>query len=224
MIRFSRNLSLATCLVFGMVAAAFAQMDGGPMDDGDMGEHDGSPPMLVLMPPPDAEKPEGVEMSEDPEEAFHQMFDIFFDMMDQDGNGELNPDELRGRHIYGGSRTAGPPVSFDLRGVAVNCGHIQDSMSRSRRLCTDQRRPSRLADRRQRLRCHGEALEQPSIHRASSSAVAARQRDNRLTFSRTMFGLSFVCTPTQTASVGRMWDAANSKASSGSLRPAAMIL
>lgn len=37
MIRFSRNLSLATCLVFGMVAAAFAQMDGGPMDDGDMG-------------------------------------------------------------------------------------------------------------------------------------------------------------------------------------------
>lgn len=112
MIRFSRNLSLATCLVFGMVAAAFAQMDGGPMDDGDMGEHDGPPPMLVLMPPPDAEKPEGVEMSEDPEEAFHQMFGIFFDMMDQDGNGELNPDELRGRHIYGGSRTAGPLVSL----------------------------------------------------------------------------------------------------------------
>jgi hypothetical protein len=116
MIRFSRNLSLATCLVFGMVAAAFAQMD-----DGDMGEHDGPPPMLVLMPPPDAEKPEGIEMSEDPEEAFHQMFGIFFDMMDQDGNGELNPDELRGwvhppPHMDGGMMEGmeGPPMDGDM--------------------------------------------------------------------------------------------------------------
>lgn len=50
MVRFSRNLLLATCLVFGGAASAFAQMDG-------MGEHDGPPPMLVIMPPPDVEKP-----------------------------------------------------------------------------------------------------------------------------------------------------------------------
>ncbi len=56
--------------------------------------HDGPPPMLVLMPPPDTEEPEGVEISENPEEAFGQIADIFFDMMDTDGNGELNRDEL----------------------------------------------------------------------------------------------------------------------------------
>lgn len=60
--------------------------------EGDM--HDGPPPMLVLMPPPDTEKPEGVEISENPEEAFGQIANIFFDMMDVDGNGELNRDEL----------------------------------------------------------------------------------------------------------------------------------
>jgi len=52
--------------------------------------------MLVLMPPPDVDKPEGMEMSDDPEEAFHQMFRAFFGMMDLDGNGELSADELSG--------------------------------------------------------------------------------------------------------------------------------
>jgi hypothetical protein len=56
--------------------------------------HDGPPPMLVLMPPSDIEEPEGVEISENPEEAFGQIANIFFDMMDVDGNGELNRDEL----------------------------------------------------------------------------------------------------------------------------------
>lgn len=56
--------------------------------------HDGPPPMLVLMPPPDIEEPEGVEISENPEEAFGQIANIFFDMMDVDRNGELNRDEL----------------------------------------------------------------------------------------------------------------------------------
>ena len=35
---------------YGGAATAFAQTDG-------MGEHDGPPPMLVIMPPPDVEKP-----------------------------------------------------------------------------------------------------------------------------------------------------------------------
>jgi len=106
MIRFSLNLLLAICLVFGGAATAFAQTDG-------MGEHDGPPPMLVIMPPPDIEKPEGIEMSEDPTEAFHQMFDVFFDMMDKDGNGELNHDELDGwvhpSPMIGSVRAMSPP-------------------------------------------------------------------------------------------------------------------
>lgn len=56
------------------------------------GDH---PPMLVLMPPPDVEKPDGVEMTGDPEEDFRTVFRAFFRMMDQDGNGELARDELR---------------------------------------------------------------------------------------------------------------------------------
>ncbi len=50
MVRFSLNLLLAICLVFGGAATAFAQTDG-------MGEHGGPPLMLVIMPPPDVEKP-----------------------------------------------------------------------------------------------------------------------------------------------------------------------
>ncbi len=108
MVRFSLNLLLAICLVFGGAATAFAQTDG-------MGEHDGPPPMLVIMPPPDVEKPEGIEMSEDPAEAFHQMFDVFFGMMDEDGNGELNHDELDGwvhpppHRVFGAAMMDGGP-------------------------------------------------------------------------------------------------------------------
>jgi hypothetical protein len=90
MIRYCRILSLAGCLVLGGAVAGLADMHEG------MEEHDGPPPMLVLMPPPDVEKPEGVEISEDPEEAFQQIFDVFFEMMDHDGNGELAHGELAG--------------------------------------------------------------------------------------------------------------------------------
>jgi hypothetical protein len=55
-----------------------------------------SPPKLILQPPEGTEKPEDVEMSEDPEEAKAQVVEIMFGMMDADGNGELNLDELRG--------------------------------------------------------------------------------------------------------------------------------
>ncbi len=57
-------------------------------------EGPGGPPMLVLIPPPDAEKPEGVEMSDDPEERHGQILETFFRMMDGDHSGELNFDEL----------------------------------------------------------------------------------------------------------------------------------
>ena len=57
-------------------------------------EGPGGPPMLVLIPPPDAEKPEDVEMSDDPEERHGQILETFFRMMDGDGSGELNFDEL----------------------------------------------------------------------------------------------------------------------------------
>ena len=121
MVRFSLNLLLAICLVFGGAATAFAQTDG-------MGEHDGPPPMLVIMPPPDVEKPEGIEMSEDPAEAFHQMFDVFFDMMDEDGNGELNHDELDGwvhppPHMDGGPPPMGTMDGGGMEGPPRPASH-----------------------------------------------------------------------------------------------------
>ena len=91
MIRHSGTFLLAAGLVLAGVVGGQAQMG-----DMDMGEHGGPPPMMVLMPPPDVEKPEGVMISGDPMEAHEQLFGLFFEMMDQDGNGELNADELRG--------------------------------------------------------------------------------------------------------------------------------
>ena len=127
MVRFSLNPLLAICLVFGGAATAFAQTDG-------MGEHDGPPPMLVIMPPPDVEKPEGIEMSEDPAEAFHQMFDVFFGMMDEDGNGELNHDELGGwvhppPHMDGGpgGGMEGPPMGGERE---EHVRHLEEELHR----------------------------------------------------------------------------------------------
>ncbi len=79
------TLLLAICLCLPVANAFGDGHEGG-------GDH---PPMLVIMPPPDTEKPEGVEMTGDPEQDFGIVFDTFFGMMDQDGNGELNMDELR---------------------------------------------------------------------------------------------------------------------------------
>ena len=75
----------AICLCYTATAAVADHHEGG--------DH---PPMLVLMPPPDVEKPEGVEMTGDPEEDFKTVFHTFFRLMDGDGNGELSPDELKG--------------------------------------------------------------------------------------------------------------------------------
>jgi len=93
MIRFNRTLSLATCLVLLGAVTGTAQLNAG------MGERrgDGPPPMRVLMPPGVVDKPAGMEMSDDPEQAFiQQLFKGFFQMMDQNGNGELSADELSG--------------------------------------------------------------------------------------------------------------------------------
>lgn len=80
------KLLLAASLCLGATTTVFAD------------NHEGGdrPPMLALMPPPDMEKPEGVEMTGDPEQDFQMLFDVFFRMMDQDSSGELNMDELRG--------------------------------------------------------------------------------------------------------------------------------
>jgi hypothetical protein len=134
MVRFSLNLLLAICLVFGGAATAFAQTDG-------MGEHDGPPPMLVIMPPPDVEKPEGIELSEDPAERVHQIFDVFFGMMDEDGNGELNHDELDGwvhppPHMDGvpppmgtmdGGGMEGPPMGGEME---EHIRHLEEELRR----------------------------------------------------------------------------------------------
>ncbi len=65
-------------------------------------EGPGGPPMLVLIPPPDAEKPEGVEMSDDPEERHGQILETFFRMMDGDHSGGA---QLRRARILGAPGT-----------------------------------------------------------------------------------------------------------------------
>ena len=50
--------------------------------------------MLVLIPPPDVEKPDDVEMSNDPEKRRGQIIGTVFRMMDGAGSAELNFDEL----------------------------------------------------------------------------------------------------------------------------------
>ena len=91
------TLLLAICLCLPVANAFGDGHEGG-------GDH---PPMLVIMPPPDTEKPEGVEMTGDPEQDFGIVFDTFFGMMDQDGNGELNMDELRA-WVHPGPGPGGP--------------------------------------------------------------------------------------------------------------------
>ena len=74
----SKISSLVTSFAFvsGTVMVASAQMSGpdGDMDGEHMGEHDGPPPMIALMPPEGTEKPEGVEMTGDPEQDFPRGF------------------------------------------------------------------------------------------------------------------------------------------------------
>ena len=165
MIRFSRILSLATCLVLLGAVASTAQMNGG------MGEHrgDGPPPMLVLMPPPDVDKPEGMEMSDDPEEAFQQLFKGFFQMMDQDGNGELSADELSSwvhppPHMDGMDDGMGrpggmnrPPMDGGMDGDAgEQVRHLQEELHRVHQE-QRMRRMEEMNHRRDRIR---EQLEQ----------------------------------------------------------------
>ncbi|HCV25662.1 MAG TPA: hypothetical protein DGN59_19565, partial [Candidatus Latescibacteria bacterium] len=93
------TLLLAICLCLPVANAFGDGHEGG-------GDH---PPMLVIMPPPDTEKPEGVDqsMTGDPEQDFGIVFDTFFGMMDQDGNGELNMAELRA-WVHPGPGPGGP--------------------------------------------------------------------------------------------------------------------
>ena len=94
------SLVISLAFVSGTVMVASAQMPGpdggmeGDMDGEHMGEHDGPPPMIALMPPEGTEKPEGVEMTGDPEQDFPMMLEVFHSMMDHDGSGELSLDEL----------------------------------------------------------------------------------------------------------------------------------
>ena len=127
MLRFTRSLLLATCLVCVGAVAGMAQMDGPE------GEHEG-PPILILVPPPDAEKPEGLEMSEDPEESFRQLFDAFFQMMDQDGNGELNHDEMAGwvhpPHRDGGEGMGDGDGMGDGGDMGEHVRHLEEELRR----------------------------------------------------------------------------------------------
>ena len=156
MIRKSSALSLATCLVLGGAVPGQAQMG-----DMDMGEHDGPPPMLVLMPPPDVEKPEGVMISEDPQEATHQLFGLFFEMMDQDGNGELNADELRGwvhppppldggSHMEGMMGMEGEPHDGGDGGMQDEVRRLQEELQRIH-MEQRQRHIDELTHRRDRI-------------------------------------------------------------------------
>ena len=89
-------LVISLALAGGTLTTASAQDPGpdGDMGEEHMGEHDGPPPMIALMPPEGTEKPEGVEMTGDPEQDFPMILEVFHRMMDSDGSGELSLDEL----------------------------------------------------------------------------------------------------------------------------------
>lgn len=54
----------------------------------------GMVPHIMLAPPPGTEKPEGVQISPNYDEAKDQVVDLFFNMMDTNKDGQLSKDEL----------------------------------------------------------------------------------------------------------------------------------
>lgn len=80
--------------ILAAIAAAACLTSTAAVADGHM-DGEEHPPMLVLMPPPDVEKPDGVEMTGDPEEDFRMVRRVFFDMMDTDGDNRLSREEMR---------------------------------------------------------------------------------------------------------------------------------
>ena len=88
----------ALLLAAGFVCSATGQAAAQSMPPDMMGDYDGHmdgpPPVIMLIPPEGTEKPEGLEMPEDPGEAHGVILDAFFGMMDTNGDGLLDLDEL----------------------------------------------------------------------------------------------------------------------------------
>ena len=161
------NLLLAASLCLG-ATTVFADNHGG-------GDH---PPMLALMPPPDMEKPDGLEMTGDPEQDFQMLFDAFFGMMDQDGSGELTMDELRG-WVHPPPMGPGPGMDGDhdgpMRGGQMRDGRMGehdgmmeggDMAEKVRRLEGELRRVHEEQHRRhmEQMRNHREQLTEQIRH------------------------------------------------------------
>ncbi len=83
MVKIGRTIFVIAGIMLMVPVTGIAQEDGP--------DH---PPILGLMPPPGTEKPEGVEMSDDPATMMDQLVKVFFGMMDVDNSGELSLDEL----------------------------------------------------------------------------------------------------------------------------------
>lgn len=78
------RLAFIACMLIVSVVSVSAQEPPMPMQ-----------PVLTLAPPPGTEKPEGFQVSGNPEEARQQIVDMFFDMMDVNGDGALSKEELK---------------------------------------------------------------------------------------------------------------------------------
>ena len=78
-----------------ILAGAFIWAPALQAEDPEAMDHESMTPQMVLAPPPDTEKPEDVgEPPADPEMAAEWMADIFFMMMDTDGDGQLSKEEM----------------------------------------------------------------------------------------------------------------------------------
>ena len=125
---------MSLAFVSGTVMVASAQMPGpdGGMDGEHMGEHDGPPPMIALMPPEGTEKPEGVEMTGDPEQDFPMILEVFHSMMDHDGSGELSLDELASWAHPGPMHGPGPMDGEHMDGEHMDGGMDEGMMEEMR--------------------------------------------------------------------------------------------
>ena len=122
------SLALIGGFVCATIVAAAADHHEGEGDHDGGPEHEGPPPIVLLTPPEGAEKPEGVEMTGDPEQDWPVVLETFHSMMDADGSGDLSLDELASWAHPGPMHGPGPGPDGHMPDEAELRQHIEDEI------------------------------------------------------------------------------------------------